>query len=60
MNASLAKLIAEYDAAMAEKNAALSEAERCKTRLDLAQRLVAALGSENERWANAIVRITAE
>lgn len=56
----MAKLIAEYDAAMAEKNAALSEAERCKTRLDLAQRLVAALGSENERWANAIVRITAE
>lgn len=54
LNASLAKLVAEFDAAMAEKNAALAEAERCTTRLDLAQRLVSALGSENERWKNAI------
>lgn len=60
MNASLQKLIDEYDSAMAEKDAALNEAERCKTRLDLAQRLVSALGSENERWANAIIRITSE
>lgn len=45
---------------MAEKDAALKEADRCKTRLDLAQRLVAALGSENERWANAIIRINSE
>jgi len=45
---------------MAEKEAALNEAERCRTRLDLAQRLVAALGSENERWANAIVNINNE
>jgi hypothetical protein len=29
-------LVAEYDSAMAEKDAALKEAERCKTRLDLA------------------------
>ncbi len=57
LQASLQKLIDEYNTAMAEKDAALKEAERCKTRLDLAQRLVAALGSENERWANAIVRI---
>lgn len=45
---------------MAEKDAALKEAERCKTRLDLAQRLVSALGSENDRWANAIVNINLE
>jgi dynein heavy chain len=60
LNASLQKLIDEYDSAMAEKDAALKEADRCKTRLDLAQRLVAALGSENERWANAIIRINSE
>lgn len=36
LNESLAKLQAEYESAMAEKNAALAEAERCKTRLDLA------------------------
>lgn len=57
LKASLQKLIDEYNAAMDEKNAALNEAERCKTRLDLAQRLVAALGSENDRWANAIMQI---
>lgn len=36
LNASLQKLIDEYNSAMAEKDAALKEAERCKTRLDLA------------------------
>jgi dynein heavy chain len=60
LNASLQKLIDEYNSAMAEKDAALKEAERCKTRLDLAQRLVSALGSENDRWANAIVNINLE
>jgi len=50
----LNKLVAEFDKAMAEKDAALAEAARCATRLDLAQRLVKALGSENERWGNSI------
>jgi len=57
LTASLNKLVAEYDKAMAEKDAALAEAARCATRLDLAQRLVKALGSENERWGNAIIDI---
>jgi len=55
----LNKLVAEFDKAMAEKDAALAEASRCATRLDLAQRLVKALGSENERWANSITEIGA-
>jgi dynein heavy chain len=32
----------------------MDEAARCERRLNLAQRLVKALGSENERWANKI------
>ena len=45
---------AEFDKAIASKNAALAEADRCARRLNLAQRLVKALGSENERWDKAI------
>ena len=40
---------------MDEKNAAEAEANRCARRLDLAQRLVNALGSESERWSQAII-----
>jgi len=40
---------------MDEKNAAEAEAARCARRLDSAQRLVGALGSESERWNQAIV-----
>lgn len=50
LNASLATLEAEYDTAIRNKNAAMDEAARCERRLNLAQRLVKALGSENERW----------
>lgn len=50
LNSSLATLEAEYDAAIRDKNAAMAEAARCERRLNLAQRLVKALGSENERW----------
>lgn len=44
------KLNAEYDKANGEKNAALAEAERCSRRLNLAQRLVNALGSKKVGW----------
>jgi dynein heavy chain len=40
---------------MDDKEAAEAEAERCASKLDLAQRLVNALGSESTRWAQAIV-----
>jgi dynein heavy chain len=42
---------------MDEKNAAEAEAARCAKRLDNAQRLVNALGSESERWSNAIIEL---
>lgn len=42
---------------MDEKNAAEAEANRCAKRLDSANRLVNALGSESERWNNAIVQL---
>lgn len=50
LNSSLATLEAEYDSAIRDKNGAVAEAARCERRLNLAQRLVLALGSENERW----------
>lgn len=39
---------------MDEKNAAEAEANRCAAKLDRANRLVNALGSESERWAQSI------
>jgi dynein heavy chain len=55
LNAELAQLNKEYQEAETDKQNAINEAERCARRLDLAQRLVKALGSENERWAKSIV-----
>jgi dynein heavy chain len=51
LNAMLAELISVYNKAMAEKEAAVNEAARCERKLDLAQRLVGALGTEADRWA---------
>lgn len=36
---------------MDDKNAAEAEANKCASKLDLANRLVNALGSESVRWA---------
>jgi dynein heavy chain len=47
----LAILQADFQKAMDEKNAAEAEAMKCARRLDSAQRLVNALGSESERWS---------
>jgi dynein heavy chain len=55
LSAKLAVLQSEFQKAMDEKNAAEAEANRCAKRLDSANRLVNALGSESERWNNAIV-----
>lgn len=57
LNEELAKLTSDFDKAVAEKNAAIKEAERCARRLNLAQRLVTALASENDRWAQSIVEL---
>jgi dynein heavy chain len=40
---------------MDTKNQAIAESERCERKLNLAQRLVAALGSEQEKWAQSII-----
>ena len=57
LNEELAVLQAEFQKAMDEKEAAENEANRCARRLDLAQRLVNALGSESERWSTAIITL---
>lgn len=59
LNAALSKLNAEFKEANDKKAAAVNEANRCARRLDLAQRLVSALGSEKARWANSIVELDA-
>ena len=40
---------------MDKKQGAEDEAARCERRLNLANRLVSALGSEKGRWGDAIV-----
>ena len=55
LNAKLATLNAEFKKANDEKNAAVAEATRCANRLNLATRLVTALGSEKVRWSNSII-----
>ena len=42
---------------MDEKNAAIAESDRCERKLNLAQRLVGALGSELDRWSQSIIDI---
>jgi len=55
LNQALAVLQADFQAAMDKKNAAEAEAARCARKLDSAHRLVNALGSESERWNQAII-----
>jgi dynein heavy chain len=52
-------LNAEFKEANDKKTAAVNEAARCAKRLDLAQRLVSALGSEKARWAGSIIELEA-
>jgi dynein heavy chain len=40
-----------FNFAINEKETAIRESERCERKLNLAQRLVGALGSEQDRWA---------
>jgi dynein heavy chain len=54
LNEKLAELNKNFQEAESAKQAAINEAARCARRLNLAQRLVKALGSENERWALSI------
>jgi len=49
--------MAEYDEAMAKKKKAEDTAAYCAERLSRANRLVGALGTEKDRWGNAIITL---
>eukprot|EP01028_Stygiella_incarcerata_P003513 TRINITY_DN1708_c0_g1_i1.p1 TRINITY_DN1708_c0_g1~~TRINITY_DN1708_c0_g1_i1.p1 ORF type:complete len:4499 (-),score=1316.34 TRINITY_DN1708_c0_g1_i1:2775-16271(-) len=53
----LTKLENQYKEANDERMAVQKQAERTQQRLDLAQRLVGALASENVRWADGVKRL---
>jgi len=55
----VAELTAAFDAAVAEKEAVIAEADACMRKLGLAQRLMAALGSEGERWKSTVASLQA-
>ena len=60
LTAKLKGLQDEFAAVMKTKQDAEDEAAACFRKLDLAQRLVNALGSESERWSASIVRLGEE
>ena len=60
LQAKLDVLMKTYQEAMDKKKGAEDEAARCERRLSLANRLVSALGSEKGRWADAIVKFSAD
>ena len=60
LEAKLAKLTAELNAANKEKQEALDSVEKRQRKLDLAQRLTNALASENVRWAENILSMEAD
>ncbi|RYG69831.1 hypothetical protein EON64_01755, partial [archaeon] len=60
LEAKLAKLTTELNAANAEKLEALETVERGQKKLDLAQRLTNALAAENVRWGENIVTMEAD
>merc|ERR1719409_1174039 len=57
LEAKLAKLVAEFDAAIAEKDAVMAEAAKCQTKLDMAQRLVGALGANGVIWEQTVQNV---
>ncbi|XP_052807224.1 dynein axonemal heavy chain 5-like isoform X2 [Mya arenaria] len=52
-NAELAKVMAMYDAAMAEKQALVDDAEACRRKMTNATALIQGLGGERVRWTAA-------
>lgn len=51
LNSELQVLLDQYNFAMKEKNDAIAAAAKCERKMNLATRLVGALGSEQDRWA---------
>jgi dynein heavy chain len=60
LQAQLDELTEEYNKADADKKEAVDTAERGKLKLELAQRLTVALGSEEVRWAAGIESLQAD
>jgi dynein heavy chain len=60
LEAKLAKLTTELNAANKEKQEALDAVEKGQRKLDLAQRLTNALAAENVRWAENILTMEAD
>ena len=54
LQAQLATLVEQFDAAVRDKEAAIAEANRCRAKLELAQRLIRAVGPEQERWGQNV------
>jgi len=54
LEAKLAQLMKEFDKAMAEKDAVLKEAQKCQTKLDMAQRLIGALSANGVIWEQTV------
>jgi dynein heavy chain len=50
LNSKLQVLLDQFNIVMKEKNDAMAAAEKCERKMNLAQRLVGALGSELDRW----------
>jgi dynein heavy chain len=58
LNAMLKVLMDAFNKAMNEKETAIAESLKCEKKLSMAQRLVSALGSEQERWSQSIIDMT--
>ena len=54
LNRMVQELEKAFNDAVSEKEAAIAESERCQRKLGLANRLIRALASEGERWAQSL------
>ncbi|KAK9817742.1 hypothetical protein WJX72_001478 [[Myrmecia] bisecta] len=57
LNAQVQQLEEQFERALSEKNSAIAESERCQRKLNLANRLINALASEGERWAQTVQQL---
>ena len=57
LEAKLAVLMAKYDEAMSDKEAVMAEAQRCQSKLDMATRLIGALGANGVIWESTVENI---
>jgi dynein heavy chain len=60
LNAKLAELNSEFDRVMKEKDETVAESNRMAKKLEMAQRLINALASENVRWGQGVGLLQAQ